>query len=48
MYKLNLFFFFIVAHVPISPAQDFRWQQRVEYVMDVKLDVNTHKLTGTQ
>lgn len=29
-------------------AQDFRWQQRVEYLMDVKLDVNTHKLTGSQ
>lgn len=31
-----------------SWAQDFRWQQRVEYVMDVKLDVNTHRLTGNQ
>lgn len=29
-------------------AQDFRWQQRVEYAMDVKLDVSTHKLQGTQ
>lgn len=29
-------------------AQDYRWQQRVEYEMDVRLDVNTHKLTGTQ
>lgn len=31
-----------------SFAQDFRWQQRVEYDMDVRLDVNTHRLTGTQ
>jgi hypothetical protein len=29
-------------------AQDYRWQQRVEYVMDVKLNVSTHLLTGTQ
>jgi hypothetical protein len=31
-----------------SLSQDYRWQQRVEYSMDVKLDVKTHKLTGTQ
>lgn len=29
-------------------GQDFRWQQRVEYAMDVRLDANTHKLTGKQ
>jgi hypothetical protein len=29
-------------------AQDYRWQQRVEYSMDVHLDVKTHKLAGTQ
>jgi hypothetical protein len=29
-------------------AQDFRWQQRVEYAMDVKLDVSTHRVTGEQ
>lgn len=29
-------------------AQDFRWQQRVEYTMNVRLDVATHKLTGDQ
>jgi len=29
-------------------AQDYRWQQRVEYIMDVHLDVKTHKLTGNQ
>lgn len=31
-----------------ASAQDFRWQQRVEYAMQVKLDVNAHKLQGTQ
>ena len=29
-------------------SQDFRWQQRVEYNMDVRLDVKTHRLDGTQ
>lgn len=29
-------------------AQDYRWQQRAEYTMDVKLDVKTHRVTGTQ
>lgn len=48
MLKLNVLFFFIIAQVMTSYSQDFRWQQRVEYVMDVKLDINTHKLTGTQ
>ncbi len=45
IYILSLLILFF-----IQPArtQDFRWQQRVEYAMDVKLDVNTHKLNGTQ
>lgn len=29
-------------------AQRDYWQQRVEYTMDVKLDINTHRMTGTQ
>lgn len=29
-------------------AQDYRWQQKVDYQMDVKLDVKTHKVNGTQ
>lgn len=29
-------------------SQDFRWQQRVEYSMDVHLNVSTHKVTGFQ
>ena len=31
-----------------SFAQDYRWQQRVEYTMNVNLDVKTHHVTGTQ
>jgi Peptidase family M1 domain len=42
-----IFFFFQALHQPLF-AQDFRWQQRAEYNMDVRLDVKSHRLTGTQ
>src|SRR5580704_9586539 len=29
-------------------AQDYRWQQRVEYAMNIRLDVETHHVTGDQ
>ncbi len=29
-------------------AQDYRWQQRVEYTMNVTLDTKTHLVNGTQ
>lgn len=32
----------------IANAQEYRWQQRVEYQMDVHLDVKTHRLNGIQ
>lgn len=32
----------------LGQAQDFRWQQRVEYTMNVKLNVTTHKIEGDQ
>src|SRR6185436_224387 len=31
-----------------SSGQDYRWQQRVEYTMNVHLDVTTHKVNGDQ
>lgn len=34
--------------VEFAVAQDYRWQQRVEYIMDVHLDVATHRVAGTQ
>lgn len=44
--------FFITASLLLlyyfSNAQDYRWQQRVEYSMDVKLNTETHKIDGTQ
>ncbi|MDH4089413.1 MAG: M1 family metallopeptidase [Cyclobacteriaceae bacterium] len=34
--------------LPSVNAQDFRWQQRAEYKLDVRLDVKTHRLVGNQ
>src|SRR5688572_16666760 len=47
MRKCVLFSIFFLSCIALT-AQDYRWQQRVEYVMDVKLDVGTHKVNGTQ
>lgn len=39
----------MLACVALSAtAQDYRWQQRVEYTMDVRLDVKTHRVAGSQ
>ncbi|MCU0397650.1 MAG: M1 family metallopeptidase, partial [Cyclobacteriaceae bacterium] len=38
---------FILSFI-ITSAQDYRWQQRAEYTMDIRLDVTTHKINGTQ
>jgi hypothetical protein len=32
----------------VSYAQQDRWQQRVKYLMDINLDVNTNKISGRQ
>ncbi len=42
---------FIILGLLVSPfanAQEYRWQQRVEYQMDVHLDIKTHRLNGNQ
>lgn len=31
-----------------TKAQDYRWQQRVDYAMDIKFDAGTHQFSGTQ
>jgi len=41
-----LLFLIVLFHPTFS--QDLRWQQRVEYAMDVRLDVKTHHVSGTQ
>jgi hypothetical protein len=38
----------VILIVNIASGQDFRWQQRVEYDMNVRLDVKTHRITGNQ
>ena len=38
----------LLVLINVSVGQDFRWQQRADYSMDVKLDITTHKLAGTQ
>jgi hypothetical protein len=39
---------FIVISCSTCKAQPGRWQQRIKYVMDVKLDTPTNKISGTQ
>ena len=46
--KLILAFITLGASCLLSNAQDYRWQQRVEYIMDIRLDVKTHHIVGTQ
>lgn len=44
-------FILLVALVTISTlsfCQDYRWQQRVEYSMNVQLNTTNHRLTGDQ
>lgn len=37
----------LIIALPVL-SQDYRWQQRVEYDMDVKMNVKTHQFTGDQ
>ncbi len=46
MRTITLLLFFLSCCV--GYAQDFRWQQRAEYTMDVQLDVKSHKVAGKQ
>ncbi len=48
MPKLNLFFILGSFFISSSFAQDYRWQQRVEYTMDIHLDVKAHRVKGVQ
>ncbi len=43
-----LFTLLLFCSIIPSFSQDYRWQQRVEYTMNVHLDVSTHKVTGDQ
>lgn len=46
MKKMSFLFFLLTGTVAI--AQPDRWQQKIKYNMDVKLDVNTDIITGRQ
>lgn len=50
MSKVRFVFFTILAGVSLVSGQnnDSYWQQHVDYVMDVKMDVDTYQYTGTQ
>lgn len=47
MYRVGLLFITGLMMVK-SVAQDYRWQQKAEYAMDIHLDPKTHKVTGSQ
>jgi hypothetical protein len=38
----------LIAFSFTAYSQDFRWQQRVEYTMDVKLNTDNHRINGAQ
>jgi hypothetical protein len=46
--KLSIACIILLSLIVTSHAQDYRWQQRVEYTMNVSLDVNSHIINGTQ
>lgn len=46
--KTALLFAFIIYHSSFIIAQNDRWQQRVNYVMDIKMDVEKHQYDGAQ
>ena len=48
MLKLRIALLIIIFSYGIVNAQDYRWQQRVEYSMNVRLDTKTHKVAGDQ
>lgn len=48
MKQLLIFLFLILFSATIVIAQADRWQQHVNYVMDVNMNVQTNRFTGTQ
>jgi Peptidase family M1 domain len=48
MHYKSILTFCLLAVAFVAQSQDYRWQQRAEYSMDVKLDVSTHKVNGSQ
>lgn len=48
MHYKSIITFCLLGVIFTAHSQDYRWQQRAEYSMDLKLDVSTHKVNGTQ
>lgn len=48
MQKITVTAALVLLILNASLGQDFRWQQRADYSMDITLDVNTHKVQGSQ
>ncbi len=49
MFRLRLPLLALLMFITIyATAQDYRWQQRVEYTMNASLDVTTHRVNGNQ
>lgn len=48
MYRKSGLFFLTLVVCFSSFSQPSRWQQRVKYVMDIDMDVNTNRFTGKQ
>lgn len=48
MFKAKLLAAGLLGLMSLNALAQEYWQQRVEYVMDVQLDVKTHHVTGTQ
>src|SRR5690554_7570767 len=46
--KIAIVFVFLLGSVTLSPGQSERWQQKVKYDMEVKMDVETNQYQGTQ
>ena len=44
----TFFFWLCLLNLHFLSAQDYRWQQRADYDMDIQLQVKTHRLKGTQ
>jgi Peptidase family M1 domain len=47
MKRLPLFFALSLVGLNVDAQRDY-WQQKVEYVMNINLDVTSHKVNGTQ
>ena len=44
----KIFFLHWLLWCCMAGVAQIRWQQKVKYIMDVRLDVNTNKLSGKQ